>query len=317
MLFASVWVAGWGGFISAQADTPGAASSTATPAISPAQPAAIEQAQVDEAMDRLRERQQQRAENPTTQPATQPAAGPKLPLQAALAQFAFDPYPRELVILRKIELVKSYEKDIALARQALRRREITASDVRTLCDEQAALQSLTIEQFRDLMIDADTRNANRIDRYRAAFGDLKNAAGTVVTILMKAGLVDTATPLPDDPLSEELELARGVRRVYYHFNLPSRDGPSRRKNGYVEFQLAAAQGLWLPTWAELENGPIPLFDAEAFVPLQPYRIVYDGEHFVVAQIPPPKPLPLFSLLSPRNGTIMNANVRDHRMFAPR
>jgi len=147
-------------------------------------------------------------------------------------------------------------------------------------------------------------------------GELKSAAATVVTILMKAGLVDSALPLPDDPLSEELEMARGVRRVYYHFNLPSNDGPARRHNGYVEFQLAAAQGLWLPTWAELENGPIPLFDAEAFVPLQPYRIVYDGEHFVVAQIGPQKPLPLFSLLSPRNGTfVVNSNLHPQRLLA--
>ncbi|CAN5644473.1 hypothetical protein BH09PLA1_BH09PLA1_17810 [soil metagenome] len=349
MLCASLSVVGLSGFVSARADAPGAGSSPATnspatnsPATNSAatkslaskppatQPAPIDQSKIDAAMDRLRERQQQRAENSN---ATQQADASKhhsektsalkptaargnSPLQATLAQLAFDLYPRDLVILRKLELIRSYDKDIALARQALRRREIRASDVRELADEQAALQSLSIDQFRQLMIDADERNAKRIERYQQAFGDLNHAAGTVVTILMKAGLIDTAQPLPDDPLSEELELARGVRRVYYHFILPTNDGLPRRHNGYVEFQLAAAQGLWLPTWAELENGPIPLFDAEAFVPLQPYKIVYDGEHFVVAQVMPPKPLPLFSLLSPRNGSFLNSNLRQQRLFAP-
>jgi hypothetical protein len=237
-------------------------------------------------------------------------------LQVALAQIAFDPYPRELIVIRKTELLKSYEKEIASARQALRRREIRPGDVRDLCEEQAALQSLSIDQFRDLLIDADQRNAKRVERYREAFGDLQHAAATVVTILMKAGLIDTAQPLPDDPLSEELEMARGVRRVYYQFMFPPRDGPARRQVGYVEFQFAGEQALWLPTWASLEHGPIPLFDAEAFVPLQPFKIVYNGHAFIVAQLPPQKPMPLFSLLSPRNGTFVNTNLRDQRLFAP-
>lgn len=315
MLSATLSAACFSGFTTARAGTPGATSSPTS------RPVAIEQSQIDAAMERLRDRQQQRAENPAPADEKKPArvqANPghlNRPLQAALEQIAVDLYPRDLVLARKIELVKSYDKDIALARQALRRREIRASDVRELTDEQAALQSLSIEQFRQLLIDADRRNDQRLGRYREAFGELKSAAGTVVTILMKAGLVDSAQPLPDDPLSEELEMARGVRRVYYHFNLPSNDGPPRRHNGYVEFQLAASQGIWLPTWAELENGPIPLFDAEAFVPLQPYRIVYDGEHFVVAQVGPQKPLPLFSLLSPRNGVFVDANMRPQRLLS--
>src|SRR4051812_20165938 len=310
MLSATLSAACFSGLTAVTAASPGATSSPTT------KPAAIEQARIDAAMDRLRERQQQRADTPTTAPSDVKTSGLKpaantaqsnRPLQAALAQIAFDLYPHEMVVGRKIELIHSYDKDIALARQALRRREIRPSDVRELADEQAALQALSIEQFRQLLIDADQRNAQRLDRYRTAFGDLNHAAATVVTILMKAGLVDSAQPLPDDPLSEELEQARGVRRVYYHFSLPSNDGPARRHHGYVEFQLAPEQGLWLPTWAELENGPIPLFDAEAFVPLQPYRIIYDGEHFVVAQVGPQKPLPLFSLLSPRNGIFVNNN----------
>ncbi|MBC8105836.1 MAG: hypothetical protein H7Z14_04545 [Anaerolineae bacterium] len=316
MLSATLSAACFSGLSAARAGTPGA---TSIPTSNPpaTKPAAIEQSQIDAAMDRLRDRQQQRAENPEDKTnGPKPVAmqaNPNRPLQAALEQIAFDLYPRDLVLSRKIELVKSYDKDIVLARQALRRREIRPSDVRELAEEQAALQSLSVEQFRQLLIDTDRRNEQRLGRYREAFGELNHAALTVVTILMKAGLVDSAQPLPDDPLSEELEMARGVRRVYYHFNLPSNDGPARRHNGYVEFQLAAAQGLWLPTWAELENGPIPLFDAEAFVPLQPYKIVYDGEHFVVAQVGPQKPLPLFSLLSPRNGVFVITSARPQRL----
>ena len=78
--------------------------------------------------------------------------------------------------------------------------------VRDLAAEQAALQLLPLDKFRELVIEADARNAARIARYRDAFGDLHNAAKTVVTILMKSGMVDTASVLPDDPLSEELEL---------------------------------------------------------------------------------------------------------------
>jgi hypothetical protein len=101
--------------------------------------------------------------------------------------------------------------------------------------------------------------------------------------------------------------------------MPSRDGPPRRHNGYVEFLLAAtAQELWLPTWADLEGAPIPLFDAQAFFPLRSYRIVYDGQAFAVAQDTQMHQTPLFSLLSPPPPPIMEMQFGPtHRRGADR
>jgi hypothetical protein len=275
----------------------------------------IDQAAIDAAMVKLRQRQQQRQIAPSTLPAA--AAPTTLPVSvgdpppATRPSMAGEPdYSRDAVALRKLELLQHYEADLARARSALRRREVAAASIRALAAEQAALQHLPLDKFRELLMEADGRNAARIGRYREAFGELDHAARTVVTILMKSGLIDTASPLPDDPLSEELELARGVRRVYFQFVLPApRDSaaPARRHNGYVEFQLAITQGLWLPTWADLEGDPIPLFDAEAFVPLRPYRIFYDGSAFVVAQQPIVQTAPVFSLITPRNGWTFGFN----------
>ena len=270
---------------------------------------AIEQARIDAAMNRLREKQQTRTPStapatapshanqqaavaPVTQPSTQPA-------QPAQATGPVDPYSRDIVAQRKSEMLQAYDLRIAQARLALRRRQVDPADVRDLTSEQAALQHMSLDRFRQLLMEADDRNAQRVDRYRRFFGDLDGAARTVSTILMKAGLIDAATKLPDDPLTEDLELARGVRRVYFTFVMPSREGPPRRHNGYVEFLLAQTpQELWLPTWADLEGVPIPLFDAQAFFPLRAYRIVFDGQGFVVAQDTEMHQTPLFSLLSP-------------------
>lgn len=272
--------------------------------------APIEQSAIDAAMTRLRQRQQARASAPT--PSTEPTTPTTKPANVVSRPSSSDEpdYSRDGVASRKQELLAHYEADLARARAALRRHETTASAVRELGSEMAALQILPLEKFRDLVMEADGRNTARIGRYREAFGALDDAARTVVIVLMKSGLIDTAAPLPDDPLSEELELARGVRRVYYSFVLPvprESTTPARRHNGYVEFQLAAAQGLWLPTWADLEGDPIPLFDAEAFLPLRPYRIFYDGQAFVVAQQPTQQTAPLFALITPRNGWTFGFN----------
>jgi hypothetical protein len=182
----------------------------------------------------------------------------------------------------------------------LRKREIGPAVVRDLLQEQSALMRLPLDRFRDLIFDTDFRNAQRIERYRPSFGELNAAAKTVVTILMKSSLIDSANPLPDDPLSEEVEQARGVRRAYFQFVLPARQGSTpQRHNGYIEFQLSLSHGLWVPTWANFNGEPVPLFSAEAFVPLRPYRIVFDpiANTFVIAQEPLPEVAPLFSLMS--------------------
>lgn len=270
----------------------------------------FEQSQIDAAMQKLRQRQTQRPAGPSAGPSTLPSPhlgqqkthSQSVAVAIAMAAARLDPseYPNELVVLRKLEMLQEYNQRLGLARQALRRREILPSDVRDLAAEHAALQQLPLARLRQLMIEADTRNSERLERYREAFGELDRAAATVITILMKSGVVDTAQAMPDDPLSEELELSRGVRRVYYQFILPAQDGSLRRRNGYVEFQLSTSQGLWLPVWADLEGYPIPLFDAAAFVPLRPHRIMFDGDTFVVGQDSFVAPSPLFSLLMPRN-----------------
>jgi hypothetical protein len=319
-----------------------------SPATNPSD--AIDQSTIDAAMARLRDRQQQRKtvppESVAPRPLVQPALVPGLqspPIWASsnlipdeiahgraavgsapAGQLAGNPatqpalpdpsgYSRDFVTARKIEMLRRYDLRIARARQALRRHELSADDVRQLLVEQGTLLRTPLDRYRDLLIEADTRNAQRIARYRQSFGDLAGASRTVITILMKAGLVDSAAVLPDDPLSEELELSRGVRRVYYTFHLPPAEGAAtlRRHNGYVEFQLSMAQGLWVPTWADLDGDPIALFDAEAFAPLRPYHLLFDAQanSFVVAQEDVVEPVPLFSLLSPRTGLIFAAPKR--------
>jgi hypothetical protein len=290
----------------------------------------IDQARIDAAMTRMRERQLARGSAPATAPTTAPttppttaparlaAAAAPAPATQPATQPAADPYSREAVTARKMEMVQSYDLRIAQARMALRRRQIDPADVRDLANEQAALQHMSVDRFRQLLIEADERNAQRVERYRRFFGELDGAAKTVITILMKAGLIDSAMKLPDDPLTEDLELARGVRRVYFTFIMPSREGPPRRHNGYVEFLLAQTpQELWLPTWADLEGVPIPLFDAQAFFPLRAYRIVFDGQGFLVAQDTEMRQTPLFSLLSPPPPPIMEMQYGPMRRRADR
>ena len=314
--------------LQSNATTPDSPAISVNPTSSPADRlSVIDQATIDAAMARMRDRQQQRKTDPpsaarynpdeiahgpsssTTNPTPDapPASASENPQPSTVTPGLPDPavYTREFATARKLELVRAYDEQLTRARQALRRRMLSADEVRDLLGEQSALVRLPIDRFRDLLLDADTRNAQRVIRYRDGFGELNTAARTVVTILMKAGMVDSALPLPDDPLSEELEQAHGVRRVYFQFFLPARDGSTqqRRHNGYVEFQLSLSQGLWVPTWADLEGEPLPLFDARAFAPLRPYRIVFDANAhaFVVAQEQPLRDPPVFSLLGPTPG----------------
>ena len=55
----------------------------------------------------------------------------------------------------------------------------------------------------------------------------------------------------------------------------------------------------MPTWCDYKGETMPLFEAEAFVPLRKYEIVYDGKRFVVEQAPPLHPPEVFALLAPR------------------
>ncbi|MGH7177879.1 MAG: hypothetical protein ACREJC_10895, partial [Tepidisphaeraceae bacterium] len=213
------------------------------------------------------------------------------------------PYSTRIVTAFKVQMLRRYDDQIAGARMALRRKQISATEVRDLVEEQAALQRLPLDRLRELMMEADVRNARRVERYRESFAQIEDASRTVVTILMKSALIESATPLPDDPLSEELEQARGVRRVYYQFILPTREGSPRRHNGYVEFSRSTTKGLWVPTWADIDGDPIPLFDSEAFVPLRPYRILFDGIAFIVIQDPIVEAPTLFALIGPRLAAI--------------
>jgi hypothetical protein len=158
---------------------------------------------------------------------------------------------------------------------------------------------MPLHKFRDLMMDADQQNAQRLQRFQQAFGDLPTAAQSVVMILMKSGQIDFATALPEDPLTRDVEEARGVRRVYFQFYLNPPNGTPRRHNGYVEFVFDPMGALWVPTWADYSGEPMPLFDAEAFVPLRPFQLMFDGRRFVVAQSQPVAPPQVLALLAPR------------------
>ena len=251
----------------------------------------IDQDVIDAAMEKLQERQRERESSaPATQPSTQPAKPQEDPS---------DPYSIGAVTLRKLELLRAYDERVVSARLALRQRLISAPEVRRLCGERAAFQSLPLERCRALMRDVDRQNAERLARFQEAFGDLPTAAKTVSVILMKSGQIDFATPLPEDPLTREVEESRGVRRAYFQFYLNPPNGTPRRHNGYVEFVFDPRSALWVPTWCDFSGEPMPLFDAEAFVPLRPYEIVYNGKAFVVAQSQPFQPPEVFALLQPR------------------
>ena len=269
--------------------TPALAASRESSAKSEA--ASIDQDVIDAAMEKLQERQREREANgPATQPSTQPAKPDDDPS---------NPYSIGAVTLRKLEQLRAYDERVASARLALRQRLISAPEVRRLCSERAAFQSLPLEHCRTLMIEVDRQNAQRLARFQEAFGDLPAAAKTVSVILMKSGQIDFATPLPEDPLTREVEESRGVRRAYFQFYLNPPNGTPRRHNGYVEFVYDLKGALWVPTWCDFRGEPMPLFDAEAFVPLRPYEIVYNGKSFIVAQAQPFQPPEIFALLQPR------------------
>ncbi len=252
------------------------------------QPVMIDQRVIDAAMLKLEERQRQRAADPA--PATQPVDA---------EHDSSSPYSLESVTARKLSVLRAYEARLTSARAALRQKMISSAEVRRLCAERAAFQNLSLDRCRKLMMEVDEQNAQRLARYQEAFGDLPAAAKTVSVILMKSGHIDFATALPEDPLTREVEEARGVRRAYFQFYLNPPNGTPRRHNGYVEFVHDAPSGLWVPTWCDFSGEAMPLFDAEAFVPLRPYEIVYDGKRFVVAQARPTQPPDVFALLAPR------------------
>jgi hypothetical protein len=255
----------------------------------------IEQRVIDAAMQKLHEKKKQRVASPAPQapPGTQPPA--TQPWSTSLT----DPYGVQAVTARKLQLLRIYDAQIAGARAALRRHTLSAREVRQLVDERAALLQLPLEKLRWLMMETDRLNSERLGRYRDAFGELVTAGKTVTVILMKSGLIDFATPLPEDPLTVEIEQSRGVRRAYYQFYLSPKDAAPRRYNGYVEFAYDNARGLWVPTWTDFSGQPVPLFDAEAFIPLRPYDIFYTGSAFAVAQMKSIRPPELFTLLMPR------------------
>jgi len=271
-----------------------AARAAASPADEPSEAAAIEQDVIDAAMQKLHEKQKQRSEAPAEGPAASEAASSAQPWSTSLT----DPYGVQAVTARKLQLLRSYDTQIAGARAALRRHTLSAREVRQLVDERAALLQLPLERLRWLIAETDRLNAERLARYRDAFGELPTAGKTVTVILMKSGLIDFATPLPEDPLTIEIEQSRGVRRVYYQFYLSPKDASPRRYNGYVEFIFDRAHGLWVPTWTDFSGQPVALFDAEAFIPLRPYDIFYDGSAFAVAQMRSIRPPELFTLLMP-------------------
>jgi hypothetical protein len=276
---------------------------------------AFDQRVIDSAMDKLLQKQKERATNP---PATQPAQPTTQPVQATATQPTMpawstsiaDPYGLQAVTARKLQMLREYDARVADARVAMRRHVLSSREVRRLVDERGALLSLPLDRLRTLVMEVDRQNADRFTRFRDAFGELERAGKTVSVVLMKSGRIDFATPLPEDPLTREIEQARGVRRTYYQFYLSPPGEQPRRYNGYIEFAYDGANGLWVPTWADFNGYPIPLFSAEAFVPLRPYDILYDGVKFVVAQAQPIRPPEFFSLLTPRWG---DQNV----MFAPR
>lgn len=263
----------------------------------------IEQHVIDAAMQKLQEKQKQRASTPTTNPATTSAASPGWSTSLS------DPYGLQAVTARKLQMLRTYDGRIAEARLALRRQVLSPREVRRLVEERSELLQLPLDRLRALIMEVDRLNADRLTRFREAFGELPTAGKTVSVILMKSGLIDFATPLPDDPLTMEIEQARGVRRAYFQFYLSPKDASPRRYNGYIEFVYDAAGALWVPTWADFSGEPVALFQAEAFVPLRPYDIHFDAGQFVVAQAQSLRPPDLFTLLMPRTSP-------DTMMFSP-
>jgi hypothetical protein len=257
-------------------------------------PVMIDQQVIDLAMQRLEERQRER-QNPAPPATPPPEAANTFPPDGG----ELDPYDPSTVMGRKMQILKLYDQRLAAARSALRQKLIPASEVRRLVGERAAFQSLPLERCRQLMVERDQQNMERLARFQDAFGDLPTAARTVAIILMKSGQIDFATALPEDPLTREVEESRGVRRVYFQFYLNPPNGSPRRHNGFVEFVHDADSGLWVPTWADYAGEPMPLFDAEAFVPLRPYDLVFNGKTFVVAQADPLQPPEVFALLNAR------------------
>jgi hypothetical protein len=246
----------------------------------------------DAAMQKLQERQRQREQLRVHATARQPET---------VNDPARDegPYGLTSMTARKMEMLRAYDSRVASARIALRQRLVPANEVRRLVMERSAFLSLPIERFRDLMIEVDEHNAQRLERFQEAFGDLPTAARTVTVILMKSGQIDFATPLPEDPLTREVEESRGVRRAYFQFYLNPPKGTPRRHNGWVEFIYDKTSGLWVPTWTDYSGEPIPLFDAEAFSPLRPYELAFDGKSFKVSQLRPIQAPEVFALLTPR------------------
>lgn len=243
----------------------------------------IDQRVIDAAMQRLSERLRQRAaQYPTTPPID-----------------ISDSYSASILATRKVQMLRGYDARLTAARSALRVGMIPPADVRRLADERAALQGLALEKLRALLAQVEQLNAQRLERFQEAFGDLPSAARTVSVILMKSGKIDFATPLPEDPLTREVEESRGVRRAYFQFYLNPPNGSPRRHNGFVEFVYDAGSTLWVPTWANDCGEATPLFDAEAFLPLRPYQIVFDGKSFVVSQAQTVRPPDVFALLTPR------------------
>jgi len=275
-------------------------------------PPVFDQRVIDSAMDKLVQKQKERAANPSaTQPAVQIAVAPATqPSTITWSTSIADPYGLQAVTARKLQMLREYDARIADARVAMRRHVLSSREVRRLVDERGALLSLPLDRLRTLVMEVDRQNTGRFARFRDAFGELEKAGKTVSVVLMKSGRIDFATPLPEDPLTREIEQARGVRRTYYQFYLSPAGEQPRRYNGYIEFVYDRDNSLWVPTWADFNGYPVPLFSAEAFVPLRPYDILFDGVKFVVAQAQPIRPPEFFSLLTPRWG---DQNV----MFSPR
>ena len=197
-------------------------------------PVMVDQAALDEAMEKLQARRRER--EAAAAPATQPAKPDDDPS---------DPYSIGAVTLRKLEILRTYDARIASARVALRQRIIDAPEVRRLSNERAAFQSLALDRCRTLMIEVDRQNAQRLERYQEAFGDLPAAARTVSVALMKSGQIDFATPLPEDPLTREVEESRGVRRVYFFLPQPT----NVRRAGTTATSSSSSTGKrGGPTW---------------------------------------------------------------------
>jgi hypothetical protein len=236
----------------------------------------IEQSVVDRALERLIERQRQRQALGTT---TRPA-----------------PTVHEPALRRKHEMLREYDQWLQQARFALRNGQAQPGDVQALVRERGHLERLPLVVLSELIEQAEQLNGQRVARYRQAFGELHDAGQTVVTILTKSGLIESATRLDEDPLTQEIEEAHGIRRVYYRFVLPSAQGT---QVGHVEFAYSPAQELWIPTWARVAGQQLALIEAPVFLPLRPYRVMYNGSGFVVGQAPPNPPTMLISLLQPQ------------------